>query len=317
MSTRRASRANRTDSIVVICTRNRPDDLARALQLSQECSPDIPMLVADASDGGRDLAVQNLVAIYPSAILLSCTPGLARQRNQALEYLRELPLPPGVVHFIDDDTEPLPGYFQEVEAAFAREPDLGGVGGVIVGEQVPRFGRLKRLFRLSSSSAGVVLPSGKSTMPYFEDWVPTAPQRLPGCAMSYRMSHIDGLTFDNRLEGYSYGEDVVFSYALSERHPLLVEPRARVRHHLSPVNRQSRFQVARDGILLRHRFVRENERRGLSVGAFWWSVASDVALRLVKGVVTLDPNSLATARGMAAGAWDVVRRPLPAHVAGR
>ena len=275
------------------------------------------MLVADSSDGGRDLAVKELVEIYPSAALLSCAPGLARQRNQALDYLREMSTTPEIVHFIDDDTEPLPGYFEQVEAAFADHADVGGIGGVIVGAQVPRFDRVKRLFSLSSSSAGIVLPSGKSTMPYLEHWVPTTPQRLPGCAMSYRMARIDGLAFDNRLEGYSYGEDVVFSYALSEHHRLLVEPRARVRHHLSPVNRQSRFQVARDGVLLRHRFVRENRRRGLSLRAFWWSVASDVGLRLVKGVVTLDLISLATARGMAAGAWDVVRRPLPAHVAGR
>lgn len=303
--------------MVVICTRNRPDDLARALAWTQACSPMIPMLVADASDGGRELVVRGLVDSYPTCELLTCTPGLARQRNQALDRLRAQRPQVAVVHFIDDDSEPLPGYFAAIEAVLDAHPDVGGVGGVIVGEQMARFSRLKRLFGLSSAAAGVVLSSGKSTMPYVEEWAPTAPQRLSGCAMSYRMSHISDLQFDNRLEGYSYGEDVAFSYALSETHRLVVEPAARVRHHLSPVNRQSRARMARDGIRLRHRFVRENTRRGLRLTAFWRSVVSEIVLRAVKGVVTADLGSLAVARGLLAGAVDSLRDPLPARVTDR
>jgi hypothetical protein len=297
--------------MVVICTRNRPDDLARALALSQECSPGIAMLVADASDEPHDVTVKDVASHFPTCELLFCAPGLARQRNQALDWVRRERPDIQVVHFIDDDTEPLTGYFAAIESVFAREPDVGGVGGVVVGEKPPRFLLIKRAVGLSSPKAGVVLASGQSTMPYIEEWLPSTPQRLPGCAMSYRLSHIAQLAFDNRLEGYSYGEDVYFSFALSETHRLAVEPRARVRHRLSPANRHSRAQMARDGLPVRHRFVRENRQRGLRLTSFWWSVAADIVMRGVKGVVTADGTSLAVARGMVRGTLDILRHPLP------
>ena len=298
-------------SMVIVCTRNRPEDVVRALRWTQESAPGIAMLVADASDADRQTSVRCSVAEYSSGTFLACEPGLARQRNQALAWIRQERPATEIVHFIDDDTEPLPGYFEAIEKAFSAAPHLGGVGGVVMGEPLPRFRRLKRLIGISSSRPGVVLPSGYGTMGHYPDWEATDVQRLPGCAMSYRTSAISGIEFDNRLEGYSYGEDLFFSYALSETHPLATEPTARVRHHLSPTNRSARAKVARDSIPLMHRFVRENRRRGLKVPAFWGSVLGDIALRLGLGLATFDRDSLAFARGLALGAVDTIRDPLP------
>lgn len=296
---------------MVVCTRNRPDDIVRALRWTQQIAPGITMLVADASDPGTQERVRSSVSACQTATFLACAPGLARQRNQALKWLREHRPECAIVHFIDDDTEVLPGYFDAIHQTFARDVRIGGVGGVVVGEPLPRFQRIKQLFGLSSSRPGVVLRSGYATLGHYPDWPAGRVERLPGCAMSYRRTAIEGLAFDDRLEGYSYGEDLFFSYALSESHILMTEPKARVRHHLSPANRSTRASVARDSIPLMHRFVRENRRRGLSVPAFWRSVMGDIVLRSVLGVATLDRDSLAFAHGLALGALDTMRQPLP------
>ncbi len=43
------SHAMSVNSVLVICTRNRPGDLANALRYVHEASPKLPVLVADAS----------------------------------------------------------------------------------------------------------------------------------------------------------------------------------------------------------------------------------------------------------------------------
>ena len=126
--------------------------------------------------------------------------------------------------------------------------------------------------------------------------------------MSYRLDAIGPLTFDNRLEGYSLGEDLYFSYALSRTHRLTIARDARVVHHLSPVNRHSSERISRERIELLHRFVRENRDRGLTLSAFWWSVVGEALLHFVHGVASRDGRGTrARARGVAIGGVHALR----------
>lgn len=300
-------------SIVVICTRNRSSELISAFQDVRKASPDIEILVADASDEEHKPAVRSLVAGDTASVLLDCHPGLARQRNQALTWLVLHRPGTQIVHFIDDDTEPTPGYFEAIENAFEKDQRLGGVGGVILNQEFPRFQFVKVLFALYSSRPGVVLRSGRNTIGHYVGHEAVRAEWLPGCAMSYRLDAISGLEFDNRLEGYSLGEDLYFSYALSRTHSLTIAKDARAFHHLSPVNRQSAERIARDRIELLYRFVKENQDRGLKLTAFWWSVAGEILLRFMHGVVANDREAIAQARGCVTGAVNALRRPLPSR----
>jgi GT2 family glycosyltransferase len=301
---------------VVICTRNRPDDLAETLDHLRSTAPRADVLVADASDPEPGERVAKVVAA-DGATLLACRPGLARQRNQALDWLAaERPGTP-YVHFIDDDTEVLPGYLTSIETTFARRAEVAGVGGVVTNQPRPRHIGAKSVFRLYGRTPGQVLSSGRPTIGHYEGWEATSPQWLPGCAMSYRVAQVDGLRFDDRLEGYSLGEDLYFSFALSGRHRLAIDRDARVIHHFSPQNRHSRHRIAREKVALYHRFVRENADRGLRLPAFWWSVVGEALLKLVDGVSHGD-------RGLAAESWVIVRsavhplrHPLPGRPAER
>jgi hypothetical protein len=297
--------------LVVICTRNRPDDLAKALTAVDAVAQGIEVLVADSSDEAHVADVRDVVAVHDGASLLPCTPGLARQRNQALDWVHAHRPDAAYIHFLDDDTEVLPGYFDAIIEAFASRPDLAGVGGVVLNQPRPRHVGTKRLFCLYGRTPGQVLPSGRVTIGHYEGDEATHPAWLPGCAMSYRTTSIAGRRFDDRLEGYSLGEDMYFSFALSHDHPLAIAPEARVLHHFSPQNRLSRTRLAPVKIALLHRFVRENTDHGMRVGAFWLAVFGDMVLKLADGVRRRDSDSVAEAGAIARGAWHTLRRPLP------
>jgi GT2 family glycosyltransferase len=295
----------------VICTRNRPGDLGQALRQVRAIDDNIEVLVADASDEPSRSGVADLVSATPACILLDCRPGLARQRNQSLAWVREHRPEVTVVHFIDDDTEVLPGYFRQISAAFDSDPELAGVGGVVLDQPRPRHERIKRWFFLYGPEPGIVLPSGRTTIGHYEGDEATAPEWLPGCAMSYRLPLVGDTEFDDRLEGYSYGEDMYFSYALSARHRLAIAPQAQVVHRLSPQNRLSRTRLARDRVALLHRFVRENDDRGMRVSAFWWSVLGDIVLKLADGIAHADRDSVAESGAMLRAGWHTLLHPLP------
>jgi GT2 family glycosyltransferase len=300
-----------TRSIVVICTRNRPEELEKALADVRAVAPSLEVLVADSSEPEQKVHVRRVVVDTTSCSLLDCAPGLARQRNQALDWIRDQRADIQVVHFIDDDTEPASDYFAAVERAFSADPRLGGVGGVVVNQPFPRFQIAKYAFALYSPRPGIVLRSGRSTIGHYEGHEAVHAQWLPGCAMSYRLEAIGAIRFDDRLEGYSLGEDLYFSYALSRTHRLTISKDARVVHHLSPINRHSAERISRERIELLHRFVRENRDRGLRLSAFWWSVVGEALLHFAHAIGARDAEALARARGVAIGGVHALRHPLP------
>ncbi len=307
-------RPQSADGLVVICTRNRPKDLAKALAAIGSTAPALEVLVADASDHDHIGLVNDVVRGHPHTIMLTCRPGLARQRNQALEWVSiERPETP-YVHFIDDDTEVLPGYFDAVVTMFLARPEVAGVGGVVLNHPRPRHTRIKALFLLYGRKPGRVLPSGRLTIGHYPGDEAEVPQCLPGCAMSYRWAHIRERRFDDRLEGYSYGEDLYFSFSLHHDYPLTIAREARVLHSFSETNRLSRNRVAADRVALLHRFVRENRRYGLRLSAFWWSVLGDMALKLLDGIAHADLDSIRESGAILRSSWLTFLSPLPASI---
>jgi GT2 family glycosyltransferase len=299
-------------SMLVICTRNRPEDLENALQHVEATAPRLPVLVADASTSPALARVEELVKASEQSTLLTCRPGLARQRNQAMDWIRAQRPDIDVVHFIDDDCEPAPGYFEEIDAVFAARPEVAGVGGVLTNHPTPRFIGLKTMFRLYSATPGRVLSSGRSTMAHYQDDPPEHPERLSGGCMSYRLPLVDGIRFDDRLEGYSIGEDLYFSYAVSRRHPLAVTDKALMVHNASQVNRITKPELALERLRLAHRWVRENRQNGLRPSHFWLSVVGEVLMRVIGGAAERNRYEISEGLAIARAAAITLRSPLPA-----
>ncbi len=297
--------------VIVICTRDRPAEVEIACTVAHAAAPSTPIMVVDASstDATRR-ACAALVDRHEPPLSLTYRaagrPGLARQRNEAIEICRRMGAE--VVHFIDDDTVVSAGYFEAIEDRFRKDPRCFGVGGVIVNQPRVTFLGFKRLFLLGSRQRGSVLRSGRVMLGQYPGTPPTdRVDWLSGCSMSYRIGAFDGLAFDDRLEGVSLGEDYDFSFRLSRQHVLVVEPAATCIHHLTPTARSSRRAHARARTQLIHRRVGEHRALGLSPAAYWWSTLGDFLLRGTYGVLRLDARSLQEALGVAEGTAAVLR----------
>src|ERR1700721_827610 len=107
--------------VVVICTKDRPHEFAMACRAAYGVSPQLPIVVVDATDGDDTRATcERLVSSQTPSVQIhyhrASAVGLARQRNQAIAICERM----GVefIHFIDDDTEVMDDYFGAIEARF-------------------------------------------------------------------------------------------------------------------------------------------------------------------------------------------------------
>ena len=244
---------NKENSVLLICTRNRPVDIFDCLQtvLKQSVMP-TQILIVDSSDGDE---TQKLCQDFIESKSLSCLllyvrseKGLTLQRNVGLGLVQSNF---DLVHFIDDDVLLDPKYIENLNRAFYANLDLVGASGMVLGgsRRPPRL--TARLALRDSKIPGKVLASGYNVGAHetkescFMDW-------MPGCSMSFRLELIAGLSFDERRSGYALGEDVDFGLKASARGLLQHVPDAKLIHKLSPVNRLDSVRLAEMGV--RHRW---------------------------------------------------------------
>ncbi|MGH9170253.1 MAG: glycosyltransferase family 2 protein [Acidimicrobiales bacterium] len=288
---------DRPKAAVVICTRDRPGELAAALCCVAQDRPGSCVVVYDASAGEATAGLCSASELPLDLHYVRAErPGLARQRNDSALYCRRLGVE--IVHFIDDDTRIRPGYQEAIEARLAAEKDLAGVGAVVENQPVPSFKQLKRLFGLWGPVPGSVLKSGRAVMGQYPggpdggrlDW-------LSGCAMSYRLDVVLRHRFDDRLEGYSKAEDKDFGFRVSRSGRLAVETRARCVHDLSPANRWGSRRHAYEATVIVAAWAAEQAGNGISRLAFAWSAAGDACLRVGLGLARRDKAELSRALG--------------------
>lgn len=132
---------------------------------------------------------------------------------------------------------------------------------------------------------------------------------LQGGAASYRLAALRGRSFDERLHGVSWGEDLDFSFRLGRDHRLCICPTALTRHGMSPLQHRSPRSVTRERVPVQHRWVVENRRHGMRRTAFWWSVAGELLLRGTGAALSRGPDGARhreTVRGMLDGIADVL-----------
>jgi hypothetical protein len=111
---------------VIICSRDRPDDLARCLASLAACDPaPDEIVVVDNSPGSPE--VRAVVSATPGArLVVEPRPGLSRARNAGVAAARGT-----ILLFTDDDVEVLPGWLVPIRAAFA-DPAVGCVTGQVI-----------------------------------------------------------------------------------------------------------------------------------------------------------------------------------------
>jgi GT2 family glycosyltransferase len=116
---------------VVICTRERPDDLARAIEsLKAQSQKDFRVLVIDnapTSDGTAEVVAGMRDGDLRLDYVVEPTPGLSWARNCALPHVDT-----DIVAWLDDDEVADQNWIAELTRAFRSVPDAAAVSGSVV-----------------------------------------------------------------------------------------------------------------------------------------------------------------------------------------
>lgn len=285
---------------LIVCTRNRPDEVARLLDSVRAQRP-IPsdVLVVDSStnDASRAIveAAQRSWPTGSTLAHLASEPALPHQRNVGIDATHH-----DIVCFLDDDVALEPDYFLAVGAAFAGDhrQRVGAVGATILDQPTrPRLWRLDAALGLDSSREGAVLRTGRNIRVFTPKPEPLDVEWLAGLAMNFRRAVFARHRPNERLT--VEGEDVELTYRVAQDWRLLVLPDARVRHAESQQNRPDRAEAAAQELWVRH--LRCAARTGrLRLRWFWLGTALQLVRASVTGIMSSEQRAIArgTVRGV-------------------
>jgi len=179
---------------VVVPTYRRRDDLTRCLAAlrRQARAPDQVVVVARPDD---DESLSAIRQTAPGEVTLALVqqPGQIAALNQGLQTLRG---DIDVVAFTDDDAAPREDWLAQIADHFRRDASLGGLGGR---DWIHQCGRLEDG---AKRVVGVVTWYGRCVGNHH---LGVGPVRevdvLKGANMSFRVSALRGIRFDERLRG--------------------------------------------------------------------------------------------------------------------
>ncbi|HRN78521.1 MAG TPA: glycosyltransferase [Candidatus Dependentiae bacterium] len=264
---------------VIICTRNRLDDIQKFLySLQKQTQLPTELVIVDSSDIPLQYN-QNFQKIFASHVFpttqltyVHTTPGLPYQRNIGVQYAVG-----DVLYFFDDDVELQPNYLAAMQQVFSEQPIYSGGMGTV--QNIPPRAQLwcrviRRIFLLGRVHAtGSFTWSGMPTHAYGTHAMREV-EVLGGCCMAYRASVFKTQQFDEQLSGYAYMEDCDFSRRVSLTSKLFFNPAAQLYHYNSPI---SRDKVITNRAMFIHNysylfFKNFYPYNRLKIICYWWSV---------------------------------------------
>jgi glycosyltransferase involved in cell wall biosynthesis len=297
----------------VVATRDRPGELGRLWRslLAQTRLPD-EVVIVDAS--GRPVPPAD-PAQAPFRLRYLTTPvaSATRQRNIGLGAVDPAI---GLVGFLDDDAVLEERAVAEMLRFFDEfGPELGGAAFNLVNHPPLALAAFKRTpfaesLGLYGRRAGVVTASGFQTMigrveaTAWTDWLPTT-------ASVWRREIFRGHRFDEWYSGYSYLEDLDFSYRVGRVYRLAVAASARYSHLPAAGGRGDGYAFGLREVLNRVHFVRKNPE--LSLAKCRLALVARLLMTAAAGLLPFEPAHLARAWGNVIG----LARPFERDLAGR
>lgn len=285
----------------VVATKDRPHDLRRMLDslATQTRPPDLVVIVDSSSQSvsqvaeefGERLCVRYIHHQPPSA---------AGQRNAGIEAV---PADIDLIAFLDDDATLEPNALERMFAFWEAAPsDLGGAAFNMVNCPAQKMTRVKRwsvvrALGVYSGEPGRVMASGWQTMTGFVssdievDW-------LPSGAIVWRAEIARCHRFDEFFTGYSYLEDLDFSYTVRRNWRLAVVADAHYHHYPSPVRHTPQYGFGRTEVRNRLYFVAKHR---LSRPKCWLGLTLRMSLTVCDAVTHLDRGGLSRALGNCTG----------------
>jgi glycosyltransferase involved in cell wall biosynthesis len=291
----------------IIATKDRPDDLRTMLHsLADQSVRPGGVIIVDGSDDPVKAVVDEFVTALPLNYIQHRPPSASGQRNvgiQAISHGADL------VGFLDDDATLEPGALERMISFWERAPaDVGGCAFNMINHPAMQASALKKMrlaemLGLYSPKPGIVTPSGWQTMlgqvrnTTCVDW-------LPSGAVVWRANIFNTHSFDDFFTGYSYLEDLDFSFTVRRRWRLAVVADARYGHYPSPIRHSDGFRFGRTEIRNRLYFVRKH---GLSVPRCWLGMVCRLGITIGNALAHLDSDAARRAIGNMAGMTNELR----------
>jgi GT2 family glycosyltransferase len=296
-----------TDRIaIVIPTIGRCDELRKMLQsLAQQTRrPDQVVLVDEAGEGNT------LAREFPQlSISVTTFPrgSASAKRNRGMQLVApEINL----IGFMDDDIELEPQALEVTMRFWGNAPeDVGGVSLNVMNNPPDFAPWLKRLklaswLGLYGTEKGAVLRSGfhvplrHVSETIYVDWIPTY-------CVTYRKRLFETYSFDEFFAGYSYLEDLEFSYRIRKKYRLAVVAEARFYHYPSKIGRPDWYLFGKKEVINRLYFV--SKHREFSRPQCGFRLLVRAVLTMLQGFVTLDASCFKRVAGNLAGLVLVAR----------
>jgi GT2 family glycosyltransferase len=248
---------------VVVCTRERPDDLERCLAaLARQTVEGLDVLVVD--NAPRTERTREVTERAGVRYVLEPRPGLNRARNAGLAAARS-----SCIAYTDDDAVPDPDWAEVLLEALSL-PQVGAAAGIMLPLELET--EAQHLFeRYLGGEAGRRHASQPRTFaPPFPP--ASAGQVGAGANMAFRRSAIESVglfdeAFDCGTQTRSGGDTEMFSRLIAAGWTLLYEPRARVLHRHRRSRKELRSQLFGYGVgvyaFWMHRIVLNHDRDAL------------------------------------------------------
>ncbi len=224
--------------------------------LSAQEPPPEEIVVVEGGDAPTKSIVRRFVekSEHTTYRHLVSEPGLTRQRNLAITESSG-----DILHFLDDDAVPDPGYIGEIHRVFAGH-NAGEVSGVSPmlrqTDDLSQIGhRLRRFFLLPHwHGQGRLMPSGYGSYPWNGKENEVRPVEIACGCCSYRREIFDHIKFDEKLAGYGFMEDLDFSLRAARHGTILLAPKAVVWHMPSDLARPDERSLAKMQVI-HHRYI--------------------------------------------------------------
>ena len=264
----------------IVATKDRPGELRRLFD-SLEAQAVFPgeVIIVDAGQERVEALCRN-ARPFPVRYLRSLPPSAARQRNAGLSAV-----PPDIcyVGFLDDDVVLNEGALAAMDAFWdSAAGEVAGAAFTMRNHPALAWPSAKRTrfaerLGLYSRREGAVSPAGFQTMigqprtTTYVDW-------LPSGASVWRKEIFTRFRFDEWYGGYSYLEDLDFSYRVGKAHRLAVVADAGYYHCPASGGRGSGFEFGVREVLHRIYFVRKHAE--LSLARCYLALAVRLAMNL-------------------------------------
>ncbi|WP_410513143.1 glycosyltransferase [Paenibacillus sp. BR2-3] len=262
---------------VVICTRNRVNDLTRCIhsvtKQSMSRVQGVEIIIVDDGDLPR-YVLQEYESLlseqgYSFVYFNKTNPGLWLSRVKAVELASM-----DTILFLDDDVELPEHYFSTLIQTYRDHLDCVGVGGVAIGMRNSFMGTIRCLLSFQQSlSSGKLSLSGQAGSMY--NWHKARKtfktEFQHGCNMSFKKEAIKDLRPVPWLKSYSVGEDILMSRIALKKGQLYINPELKLLHHESQASRDNLEDVAYTRVLNHVHLLKDKQSGPIGYLALLWT----------------------------------------------